>query len=70
MQRSLENPDAVAELMAKALYEQQYGRVWEDATQWARRDSLSCALTMIETLRQSQVLPAALLSYLPRAPLS
>ncbi|WP_341988959.1 hypothetical protein [Azorhizobium sp. AG788] len=70
MQRSLENPDAVAELMAKALYEQQYGRVWEDATQWARRDSLSCALTMIETLRQSQVLPAALLSCLPRAPLS
>lgn len=70
MQNSTETADAIAELMAKALYEQQYGRVWEDATQWARRDTLSCALTMIETLRRSQVIPEALLSYLPKSPLS
>lgn len=64
------NPDAVAEMIAKALYEQQYGRVWEDATQWARRDTLFCALTMIDTLRRSQIIPEALLAYLPKTSLS
>ncbi len=52
--------DPVAELVAKVLYEQQYHRVWEDAPKWARRESLSCALTVIETLRATPVPPQTL----------
>ncbi|WP_029002508.1 hypothetical protein [Azorhizobium doebereinerae] len=55
--RSLAEAEPIAELVAKVLYERQYGRVWEDATQWARRDSLSCARTVIDTLRNSDMIP-------------
>ncbi len=63
-------PDAVAELIAKALYEQQMDGCGKTRPRWARRDTLFCALTMIDALRRSQVIPEALLAYLPKAPLS
>ncbi|GGF59186.1 hypothetical protein GCM10007301_18650 [Azorhizobium oxalatiphilum] len=60
--QTLSEADTIAELVAKVLYERQYGRVWEDATKWAQRDSLSCARSVIETLRASCIMPLSDLS--------
>ncbi|MFG1423876.1 hypothetical protein [Roseixanthobacter liquoris] len=47
----------VTEFVAKLIYERTYHRVWEDATQWARNDSVSCAETVVDALRQAALLP-------------
>jgi len=46
----------VTDLVAKVIYEQTYGRVWEDATQWARRDSMLCAQSIVCLLGQAHLL--------------
>lgn len=61
----------VTEFVAKLIYERTYNRVWEDATQWARKDSVSCAETVVDALRHAALLagetsPAR--PALPRAP--
>jgi len=47
----------VTEFVAKLIYERTYNRVWEDATQWARKDSVSCAETVVDALRHAALLP-------------
>ncbi|OYX15069.1 MAG: hypothetical protein B7Z15_01775 [Rhizobiales bacterium 32-66-8] len=49
----------VTDLVAKVIYEQSYGRVWEDATKWARRDSMICAETIVSRLGDAQMLADA-----------
>ncbi|MFG1464374.1 hypothetical protein V5F77_15900 [Xanthobacter sp. DSM 24535] len=47
----------VTQFVAKLIYERTYHRIWEDATQWARKDSVSCAETVIDALRHAALLP-------------
>lgn len=57
----------VTEFVAKLIYERTYNRVWEDAAQWARKDSVSCAETVVDALRHAALLPCETSPARPRA---